>query len=110
MSRVVAIVEGYTEQAFCREVLAPALGAKGVSLEAQLVGKPGHKGGVRSWESARRDILNALKQQPDRACTTMVDYYGLPGDWPGVRQAKRNRPALALVSSSRECTRTFAAS
>ena len=49
MSRVVAIVEGLTEQAFCREMIAPELGRKGVYLEAQIVGKPNHKGGVRSW-------------------------------------------------------------
>ncbi len=96
MSRVVAIVEGYTEQAFCRSVLAPELGAKGVFLEAQLVGKPGQKGGVRSWESARRDILNALKQQAGRACTTMFDYYGLPGDWPGVREGKEKLSSLGV--------------
>ena len=96
MSRVVAIVEGRTEQAFCGQILVPTLGAKGVYLEAQLVGKPGHKGGVRSWESVRRDILNAIKQQAGRVCTTMFDYYGLPGDWPGVRKGKKRTFRLGV--------------
>lgn len=96
MSRVVVIVEGRTEQAFCSEMIAPELGAKGVYLEAQIVGKPNHKGGVRSWESARRDILSALKQQSGRVCTTMFDYYGLPGDWPGVDDGKKKTYRLGV--------------
>lgn len=95
MSRVFALVEGQTEQAFVREVLAPALAPKGVFLTGGLMGKPGCKGGVRPWASARREILAALKQDRRRHCTTMFDYYGLPNDWPGAEEAKGAPFALA---------------
>ena len=88
MSRVLALVEGRTEQTFVREVLAPGLSSKGVFLSATMIGKSGHKGGVRVWASARRDIMAALKQDLRRCCTTMLDYYALPGDWPGSSEAR----------------------
>jgi hypothetical protein len=87
MSRVLALVEGRTEQTFVSEVLAPALGIKGVFLSATLTGKPGHKGGVRRWASVRKEILTVLKRDPLGCCTTMFDYYALPADWPGRQQA-----------------------
>ncbi len=96
MSRVLALVEGQTEQAFVREVLAPELGARGVFISAALVGKPGHKGGVRSYQSVRKDILASLKQDSGRFCTTMFDYYGLPADWPGVPEAKSLAPRAGV--------------
>ena len=98
MSRVLALVEGQTEQAFVRDVLAPELGNRGVFISATLIGKPGHKGGIRSYESVQRDILAALKQDIGRSCTTMFDYYGLQADWPGVPEA-RSLPTVANLQS-----------
>jgi len=83
MSRVLALVEGPTEQSFIKQVLAPELHHLGVYLTAAIIGKPGHKGGIRSYESIRREILAVLKQDQQRYCTTMFDYYGLPAGWPG---------------------------
>ena len=62
MSRVYALVEGQTEQALVRDILAPALSILGVYLSAVLVGEPGHKGGVRRFSVLQRDISNLLKQ------------------------------------------------
>ena len=91
MSRVRALVEGQTEQGFVRDVLAPHLTLQGVYLFATLVGKPGHRGGVRPWQSVQRDILRVLKQDQAVYCTTMFDYYGLPSDWPGRQEAGSQR-------------------
>lgn len=82
MNRVVAVVEGATEQAFVKSVLAPHLALYGVMLTARLVGKPGYKGGVGPYERARRDILAVLRQDTAVFCTTMFDYYGMPSTWP----------------------------
>ncbi len=87
MSRVVAVVEGHTELAFVRDVLAPELGLQGVFLYASLVGMPGHKGGVGKYQRAQRDILTVLKNDAGAFCTKMFDYYGMPDSWPGRRQA-----------------------
>lgn len=88
MNRVIAVVEGQTEQGFVREVLAPYLAVHGVSLTARLVGKPGHKGGVGAYQRARRDILLLLRQESDTVVTTMFDFYGMPNSWPGRQTAK----------------------
>ncbi len=36
-----------------------------------------------SWSAVRREIVRHLKEDRGCAATTMVDYYGLPTDWPG---------------------------
>lgn len=89
MNRVVAVVEGVTEQSFVRGLLAPHLAGFGVMMTARLVGKPGHKGGVGRYDRARRDILAALRQDTAVFCTTMFDYYGMPDSWPGRAAAQR---------------------
>lgn len=88
MNRVIAVVEGQTEGTFVRDVLAPWLGSKGVMLSARLVGKPGHKGGVGSFQRAKNDIVSLLKQESDTYVTTMFDFYGMPAKWPGREDAK----------------------
>src|SRR5215467_14000916 len=87
MSRVYALVEGQTEQAFIREILAPFLSPHGVYASAVLLGEPGHKGGIRSFHVVQRDILSLLKQDGEGYVTTLFDPYGLPGDWPGLQES-----------------------
>lgn len=90
MSNVYAVVEGRGEQAFVQQVLAVHLGARDVFLNAALVGKPGHKGGVRSWEQVRRDVVKFLRMdKPHRPVyvTMMFDYFRMPFNWPGRREA-----------------------
>jgi hypothetical protein len=53
------------------------------------------RGDIRSWLSARKDIINHLREDQDCIATTMVDYYGLPqtapGQWPGRARSKGMR-------------------
>ena len=90
MINVYAVTDGKSEQAFAQQVVAVHLAAQGVFLEAALVGKPGRKGGGRSWASVRRDLVNFLKMsrygRPVHV-TTMFDYYGMPPGWPGRKKA-----------------------
>jgi hypothetical protein len=88
MSRVIAVVEGQTEQGFVRDVLAPFLSVKNVFLSARLVGKPGHKGGDCRYDRAKRDVLALLRQESDTIVTTMFDFYALPDSWPGRTKAR----------------------
>ena len=90
MTNVYAVGEGRGEQAFVQQVLAVHLGARDVFLNAALVGKPGHKGGVRSWEQVRRDVMRFLRMdKPHRPIyvTMMFDYFRMPLDWPGRMEA-----------------------
>ncbi len=100
MSRLLVHVEGQTEETFVNEVLRPYLLTKGYhSASARIVGNArqrDRRGGIKPWESVKRDILRHLKEDPACIATTMVDYYGLPADdlhgWPG-RAAARLLPA-----------------
>ena len=89
MSRVIAVVEGQTEQGFVRDVLAPFLATKNVNMAARLVGKPGHKGGDCRYPRAKRDVLLLLRQESATVVTTMFDFYALPDSWPGRTEAKK---------------------
>ncbi|MEK7989545.1 MAG: DUF4276 family protein [Thiotrichaceae bacterium] len=83
------IVEGQTEQTFIREVLAPNLASQSIFLQAHLIGKVGHKGGAISFERAKKDIGNYLKQRPDTYISTMFDYFRIDSDWPGLERIMR---------------------
>ena len=94
MSRLLIHVEGQTEETFVNTALAPHLYQVGyTSVSARLIGNArqrSRRGGIRSWESVRKDILNHLREDPAALATTMVDYYGLPRTWPGREQAGRH--------------------
>lgn len=86
MNELVAIVEGETEQTFVRDQLAGYLALHGTAIWAVLPGRNRKRGGVKKWEVARQDIVRTLKE--GRYCTTMMDYYAMPDDWPGRINAK----------------------
>ena len=91
MTRVLALVEGQTEENFVDSVLAPHLYAFGyTAVSARLLGNArqrSRRGGIRQWDSNRQDILNRLREDNAVLVTTMVDYYGLPDTWPGRRES-----------------------
>lgn len=90
MKRVLVLVEGQTEETFVRQVLAHHLHSHGVHLQPIVVAtkriKSGRKfkGGIVSYRRFRRDLVNLLTDSDAAAVTTMIDYYGLPDDFPGV--------------------------
>lgn len=89
MNRVLVLVEGQTERIVVDQFLNPHFNLHGVWLYPRIVGKPGHKGGVRAFEGIKRELCNLIKS--DRTCaavTTFFDYYALPSSWPGVAAAK----------------------
>ena len=103
MNRLVLVVEGQTEQAVVERVLAPFLGERGVFVTAALVGRSGHKGGIRSFSEICNDIQRLLRQDAQLVVSTFFDYYGLPlAKWPGgedARQALFDGKARALESA-----------
>jgi hypothetical protein len=85
MARLLVHVEGQTEETFVSEVLGEHLTQVGYEfVSARLVGNPRMKrGGIRPWQGVRRDILRHLKEDHSAIAAIMVDYFGLPHDWPG---------------------------
>ncbi len=113
MNDLGVIVEGQTEQAFVRDVLAPHLAAFGIHAWARLPGREHRRGGVPAWEVVRGDILRTLRERPGRYCTMMFDFYAMPPDWPGRRDAsvkpvteRGQSVETALLNDIRKCARS----
>jgi len=98
MNKVFVYVEGQTEETFVRDLLAPFLQQRGIWLVPILARtkrtKAGHtfKGGIVSYNQVRRDVLNLLNDSSAVLVTTMLDYYGLPEDFPGKRSLSGGTP------------------
>jgi hypothetical protein len=105
MTRVLLLVEGQTEEAFVNHVLRPHLAPLGVFVErASLLrtrelpeGKP-YKGGVTTYAQMVRDARRLLKDT-DVKVTTLIDYYGLPKDFPGLTQAATVSDVMARATA-----------
>ena len=97
MTRALVLVEGETEESFVNDVLAAHLRGYGyLAVSARLVGNArlrSRRGGIRGWDSARKDVIRHLRQDDEWLVTTMVDYYALPQTgsraWPGREVAGR---------------------
>lgn len=95
MARLLVHVEGQTEEDFVNEILQPHLLNRGYErVSARIVGNArqrDRRGGIRGWDSVKKDIIRHLNE--DRGCisSTMVDYYALPQSgergWPGRAEA-----------------------
>jgi hypothetical protein len=66
MARLFVEAEGQTEENFVDKILAPLLYGCGYTVvSARLLGNArqrDHRGGIKSWDSARRDILDILRK------------------------------------------------
>jgi hypothetical protein len=89
MNKVHVLVEGQTEETFVRDVLYPHFEPKGLYLNSKLVTTkrtkvgPDFKGGVTNYQKVKNDLLRLLGDTSAIAVSTMIDYYGLPHDFPG---------------------------
>ena len=83
MIRVKIFVEGQTEETFVRDVLAPAFAYKEIYFTPILAQTSrGHKGGIVSYGKVKHQIERLCKEDQQAWVTTMIDYYGLPTDFP----------------------------
>jgi hypothetical protein len=111
VTRVYVYCEGQTEETFVRDVLGPHLWSFNVLATAILastkIGKTGRrfKGGINSYERVKRDIQRLLRDRDARAVTTMIDFYGLPEEFPGMA----SRPAGSCYDRVAHIEREFGA-
>lgn len=89
MKKVFIYVEGPTEEQFSKRILAPHL-ANHAILAIPIIAttksvKSGgaFKGGLPTYHKARKEICRLLSDTSARAVSTMLDYYGLPRNFPG---------------------------
>jgi hypothetical protein len=98
MRRVNILVEGQTEESFVHNLLSGHLADRGVFITPILLttkrvknrdtrerSLPGRrfKGGITTYNKARRDVRKLLGDR-EALVTTMIDFYGLPPDFPGI--------------------------
>jgi hypothetical protein len=91
VKRALVLVEGQTEEQFVKNVLRPYLWSRTslwmipIILITKFVKSGANfKGGVCSYAQAHRDVHNLLRDANAAIVTTLLDYYGLPADFPGM--------------------------
>ena len=85
MTRVHVFCEGQTEDVFVRELLGPHLQRMSVWLNPIIVRTgPQGRGGVSSYAKIKRQVKRKCKEDRSSWVTTMLDFYGLPTDFPAM--------------------------
>lgn len=92
--KIKVICEGQSEVAFINNILSPFIGEQN-GYQYTVLAIPvitGHnpyggdsKGGVLSYQKVRKDIEHSLSS--DSIVTTMFDFFRLPTDFPGYKEA-----------------------
>jgi len=89
MKKVLIYVEGQTEETFIRDVLGPYLKERDI-LSIPILARTKRtrsgnifKGGIVSYRQVKQEVLRLLQDTSAVLVTTMMDYYGLPSDFPG---------------------------
>lgn len=78
--RLIIIVEGQTEQEFVKVILRPYFHTKGI-FDISTFPIKQSKGGLSKYKHIKTDILNCIYQS-NTIITTLIDFYGLPNDFP----------------------------
>lgn len=83
------VVEGQTEEEFIKRILNEyfkkfSIHLTPIIIETSRTPRKKHKGGLTTYSHLKKDILNLLSQSYIYKVSTMIDYYGLPDDFPGI--------------------------
>ena len=89
MPRVHIICEGQTEETFITELLAKQFESRGLYFFPTLIGTQFHKGGNIKADRLLHALKIRLLGDVNSYSSTFFDYYGLPRDFPGRRDAER---------------------
>lgn len=83
MNRLYLLVEGQTEEAFARELLAPHYARMNLYITPIIVQtSPGYRGGVVRYAKVKPQITRLCRQDNAAHVSTLFDLYALPGDFP----------------------------
>jgi len=83
------VVEGQTEEEFIKRILNKYFDNFSIHLipiiiETSRTPRRKHKGGLTIYSHLKEDILKLLHQSHIYKVSTMIDYYRLPDDFPGI--------------------------
>ena len=102
--RVLILVEGQTEERFVKDVLAPhffdrqLFFSPTILVTKRVKDGPNFKGGVTNFAKFQNDARRLLNSSGDALVTTLLDYYRLPADFPGMESRPVNGTALQRVT------------
>lgn len=114
--RALVLVEGQTEEAFVKRVLSPHYDNFGLYFRPtiietkQVLSGGAFRGGVTSFSQFKRHVVRLLgsARNPDEAIvTSMVDYYRLPNDFPGMGSRPVGSPEARVSHVEREIFNHF---
>lgn len=83
---IMILCEGETEDLFVRNILSPYLQVRNIYTDTVILG------GVSRYAGIKRDLEKLGKSKKYDLLTTMLDYYKLPQDVPGVKDCKETEP------------------
>ncbi len=90
MIRVYVFCEGQSEESFVKNILFPHFQIKDIYLTPIVLSTSKHfRGGVSTYGKIHNQIERKCKEDSGAWVTTMIDYYGLPHDWPGLPAGKK---------------------
>lgn len=95
MKRLIIIVEGDTEEAFVSFLLRPFFMAKGI-YDVSCYKIKHSKGGLNKYIHLKKDIINSV-YETNTVVTTLIDFYGLPKDFPQFEASKKCRDKVERV-------------
>ena len=84
MKRVIIYCEGQSEEAFVKQMIASKYNNENLYIA------PHNFKGVNKYKSIRHDLINIAKKDRNLLVTTMIDYYRLPKDTPGLDYVNNN--------------------
>ncbi len=101
MTRVHIFCEGQTEDVFIREVLTPHFEPINIWLNPIIL-RTGQesKGGVCSYGKIKWQIENKCKEDQTAWITTMLDFYGLPSDFPKIKQKSDSMTKVKAIEEA----------
>jgi hypothetical protein len=95
--KIYVLVEGQTEEIIVRDFLQPGFGndvwlTPVILKTRRAAGGPPGRGGVSTWKKIEQDLRLLLRDPSFHCVTTLIDYYGLPNDSPGMSDRPHSSP------------------
>jgi hypothetical protein len=76
MKKITIICEGYSELAFCKDILEPHLKNFGIELFYELTDHS-KDGGITKWHNIKNQIIKIFTIDQEMTISTFFDYYGM---------------------------------
>lgn len=92
MSKVLILVEGFTEERFVKDILEPYFEPKGIFVI------PRNLKGVGSYTIIRDEVNKLLHDSSASIVTTMIDLYRIPSDFPQKHTLTRAHTGIQKVA------------